>query len=194
VETLLFVTGCEPEKVESEMSRRTRRTHSATFKAKVALAAVRGDKTLAELAKQFDVHPNQITDWKSQLLAQSAVVFGGDAKAAEPPVDLRALHAKIGQLALENDFLESALTKAGMLSARRGSTARTNCPSSGKRSGSASAAARCTTCRRRCRRPICGSCAASTSCIWNTRFWAHGCCAMCSTAKALRWGASTSPR
>ena len=68
------------------MSRRTRRTHSATFKAKVALAAVRGDKTLAELAKQFDVHPNQITDWKNQLVAQSEVVFGGDARTAEPPV------------------------------------------------------------------------------------------------------------
>jgi transposase len=118
VETLLLVTGREPEKAESEMSRRTRRTHSATFKAKVALAGVRGDKTLAELAKQFDVHPNQITDWKNQLVAQSAVVFGG-AKTAEPPVDLKALHAKIGQLALENDFLESALTKAGMLSARK---------------------------------------------------------------------------
>jgi transposase len=119
VETLLLVTGREPEKSEPEMSRRTRRTHSATFKAKVALAGVRGDKTLAELAKQFDVHPNQITDWKNQLVAQSAVVFGGDAKTAEPPVDLKALHAKIGQLALENDFLESALTKAGMLSARK---------------------------------------------------------------------------
>ena len=119
METLLLVTGREPEKAESEMSRRTRRTHSATFKAKVALAAVRGDKTLAELAKQFDVHPNQITDWKNQLVAQSEVVFGGDARTAEPPVDLKALHAKIGQLALENDFLESALTKAGMLSARK---------------------------------------------------------------------------
>jgi len=101
------------------MSRRTRRTHSATFKAKVALAAVRGDKTLAELAKQFDVHPNQITDWKNQLVAQSALVFGSDAKAAEPPVDVKVLHAKIGQLALENDSLEGALNKAGMLSARR---------------------------------------------------------------------------
>ena len=101
------------------MNRRARRNHTPTFKAKVALAAVRGDKTPAELAKQFDVHPNQITDWKNQLVAQSGVVFGGDARTAEPPVDLKALHAKIGQLALENDFLESALTKAGMLSARK---------------------------------------------------------------------------
>jgi transposase len=100
------------------VSRRPRRNHSAAFKAKVALAAVRGDKTLAELAKQFDVHPNQITDWKNQLVAQSAAVFDG-GKPAEPAVDLKALHAKIGQLALENDFLEGALIKAGMLSARK---------------------------------------------------------------------------
>lgn len=100
------------------MSRRPRRNHSPTFKAKVALDAIRGDKTLAELAKQYDVHPNQITDWKSQLLARAADVFG-QARADEPAVDLKALHAKIGQLALENDFLEGALTKAGMLSARR---------------------------------------------------------------------------
>jgi len=85
------------------VSRRPRGNHSAAFKTKVALAAVRGDKTLAELAKQFDVHPNQITDWKNQLMAQSATVFDG-GKPTEPAVDLKALHAKIGQLALENDF------------------------------------------------------------------------------------------
>lgn len=101
------------------MSRRPRRTHSAAFKAKVALAAVRGDKTLAELAQQFDLHPNQITDWKQQLLARAADVFGGEAVATEPTIDLKALHAKIGQLALENDFLQGALSKAGMLSAKR---------------------------------------------------------------------------
>ena len=100
------------------MSRRPRRNHSAAFKAKVALAAVRGDKTLAELAKQFDVHPNQIAEWKNQLVAQSAAVFE-NGKPPEPAVDLKALHAKIGQLALENDFLEGALIKAGMLSARK---------------------------------------------------------------------------
>jgi transposase-like protein len=102
------------------MNRRARRNHTPAFKAKVALAAVRGDKTLAELAKQFDVHPNQIADWKTQLVERSAAVFdGGLGKAGEPAVDLQALHAKIGRLALENDFLESALTKAGMLSARK---------------------------------------------------------------------------
>ncbi len=76
------------------MSRRPRRTHSAAFKAKVALAAVRGDKTLAELAQQHDVHPNQITDWKSQLLSKAAGVFGGEPRADEPTVDLKVLHAK----------------------------------------------------------------------------------------------------
>ena len=72
------------------------------------------------MAQQFDVHPNQITDWKNQLVERSASVFDGtNGRAAEPPVDVKELHAKIGQLALENDFLEGALTKAGMLSARR---------------------------------------------------------------------------
>ncbi len=101
------------------MSRRPRRNHSAVFKAKVALAAVRGDKTLSELASQFDVHPNQITQWKAQLLERAAEVFGGGSGPTEKPVDLKALHAKIGALALENDFLEAALTKAGLLDARR---------------------------------------------------------------------------
>ena len=101
------------------MSRRPRHTHSATFKAKVALAAVRGDKSLAELAQQHDVHPNQITDWKTQLLERAAGVFGEAATPMQPAADLRQLHAKIGQQALEIDFLEGALTKAGLLSARR---------------------------------------------------------------------------
>lgn len=101
------------------MARRPRRNHGAEFKAKVALAAIRGDKTLAELAEQFDVHPHQITEWKKQLLERAGEVFGGPGKADAPAVDLKALHAKIGQLALEKDFLEGALIKAGMLSAKR---------------------------------------------------------------------------
>lgn len=101
------------------MSRRTRRNHSPAFKAKVALAAVKGDATLAELAKRFDVHANQIATWKEQLVASASNAFGGDAKGAEPPVDIKTLHAKIGQLTLENDFLEGALIKVGLLSAKR---------------------------------------------------------------------------
>ena len=102
------------------MSRRPRRNHSAIFKAKVALDALRGDKTLAELAKQHDVHPNQITEWKGQLLERAASVFGADAAApSEPKIDLKELHAKIGQLTLENDFLVGSLTRVGLLSAKR---------------------------------------------------------------------------
>jgi transposase len=102
------------------LSKRPRRNHSAAFKAKVALAAIKGEKTLAELAEQFDVHANQITQWKGQLLEGAAGVFG-EAKAApaQELVDVKTLHAKIGALALEDDFLEGALTKAGLLSAKR---------------------------------------------------------------------------
>ena len=76
------------------MSRRPRRNHSAEFKAKVALATVRGDRTLSELASQFDVHPNQITQWKTQLLDRAAQLFGAGTGQAEKPVDMKVLHAK----------------------------------------------------------------------------------------------------
>jgi transposase-like protein len=99
--------------------RRTRRNHAPGFKAKVALAAIRGDKTLAELAEHFDVHANQISEWKQQLLESAPDVFGGRSSAKAEKPDLNVLHAKIGQLTLENDFLEGALTKAGLLSAKR---------------------------------------------------------------------------
>ena len=102
------------------MTKRNRRAHSPAFKAKVALAALKGDKTLAELAQQFDVHPNQITDWKKQLQERVADVFdAGKASSVAPPIDVKVLHAKIGQLTLENDFLEGALGKVGLLSAKR---------------------------------------------------------------------------
>ena len=101
------------------MSRRARRNHTPAFKAKVALAAVKGDRTLAQLAEQFDVHPNQITTWKAQLEGGAADVFGSSNGAAQPAIDVKSLHAKIGELTLENDFLEGALGKAGLLSAKR---------------------------------------------------------------------------
>jgi transposase len=103
------------------MARRPRRNHTPAFKSKVALAAVRGEHTLGELAQQFDVHPNQIKQWRDQLLNGAVDVFGRDGKAVtpEPGIDVKTLHAKIGELTLENDFLEGALSKAGLLSAKR---------------------------------------------------------------------------
>ncbi len=103
------------------MTRRARRTHSPAFKAKVALAALKGEKTLAELAQHYDVHPNQITAWKAQLAEGAAGVFGSGPSGSPgaPAVDLKVLHAKIGELTLENDFLSGALSKAGLLSAKR---------------------------------------------------------------------------
>src|ERR1051325_3272554 len=87
------------------MSRRARRNHTPAFKAKVALAAVKGDRTLAQLAEQFDVPPKQITSWNAQREGGAAEVFGpaGGSRTAEPTVDVKSLHAKIGELTLEND-------------------------------------------------------------------------------------------
>jgi transposase len=100
--------------------RRPRRNHTPAFKAQVALAAIKGDRTLAQLAAQFDVHPNQITSWKAQLESGAADVFDpGGGASAQPAIDVKSLHAKIGELTLENDFLEGALTKVGLLSAKR---------------------------------------------------------------------------
>ncbi len=100
------------------MTRRPRRNHSPAFKAKVALAALKGEETLAELAQHYDVHPNQITDWRKQLLEGAANVFGA-AEKCEPAIDVKTLHAKIGELSLENDFLVGALAKAGLLGSAR---------------------------------------------------------------------------
>jgi transposase len=99
------------------MTKRPRRNHTAIFKTKVALAALKEDKTLSQLAAQFEVHPNQIVEWKKQLQEQAVTVFSKAPKTDE--MDIKPLHAKIGQLTLENDFLEGALIKAGLLSAKR---------------------------------------------------------------------------
>jgi len=103
------------------MTKRARRNHNPAFKAKVALAAFKGETTLAELAHLYDVHPNQITAWKAHLLEGAVGMFGSGrmAKEAGPTVDLKTLHAKIGKLTLENDFLSGALGKVGLLSAKR---------------------------------------------------------------------------
>ncbi len=77
------------------MTRRKRRNHSADFKVKVALAAIKGDHTLAELSTQFDLHQNQIIDWENQLLEQSISIFHDQQHKQEPEIDLKALHAKI---------------------------------------------------------------------------------------------------
>ena len=81
------------------MARRPRRNHSPAFKAKVALAALKGDRTMSELATQFDVHPHQIKQWKDQLLNGVTDVFDDKPKGPkEPKIDVKSLHAKIGQL------------------------------------------------------------------------------------------------
>ena len=91
---------------------RKRRNHTTSFKARVALAALKGDRTLAELAEQFDVHPNQITDWKKQLIGNAENIFGkGEKLAQDGEQKIQELHTKIGQLTMENDFLEQGLEK-----------------------------------------------------------------------------------
>jgi transposase len=112
--------GESPGRSREMTKRRPRRNHSTGFKAKVALAAIRGGKTLNELAEQFEVHPNQIVQWKQQLLSHAEEVFSrGGKKSAEPGPTVAELHAKIGKLTMENDFLESALGRIDGASAKR---------------------------------------------------------------------------
>jgi transposase len=102
------------------MARRPRRNHSLAFKAKVAVAAIKGEKTMIELAQEFNVHPNQIKQWRDQLLEGATGVFGEAPKAEpEPTIDVKTLHVKIGELTLKNDFLSGALGKAGLLPSAR---------------------------------------------------------------------------
>jgi transposase len=95
-----------------------RRNHGAAFKAKVALEAIKGEQTLVELSQRFQVHQNLIVQWKKQLLNRADEVFEKDKKPDEGP-SVKELHAKIGQLAMENDFLAVALGRIDGSSAKR---------------------------------------------------------------------------
>jgi transposase len=105
-------------KEEQHMSKRPRRNHAPAFKAKVALDALKGEQTLVELSQRYQVHPNQITDWKKQLLEHAPDIFSKDRKPEQVP-SVKDLHAKIGQLSMENDFLAGALGRIGDASAKR---------------------------------------------------------------------------
>ena len=100
------------------MTKRPRRNHSPAFKAKVALDALKGEQTITELSQRYEVHPNLITEWKKQLLEHAADVFSKNGGANEDS-GIRDLHAKIGQLAMENDFLSRALGRIGDPSAKK---------------------------------------------------------------------------
>lgn len=99
------------------MAKRPRRNHSAAFKAKVALEAMKEEQTLVELSERFEVHPNQIAEWKKVLMDRASEIFDKGKPSKEP--DIKELHAKIGQLALENDFLSLALGRIHVPSARK---------------------------------------------------------------------------
>lgn len=99
------------------MTKRPRRNHTAAFKAKVALEAMKGDQTLVELSERFQIHPNLITEWKKVLLERASEVFDKGKPSREP--DVKELHAKIGQLAMENDFLSVALGRIDGSSAKK---------------------------------------------------------------------------
>jgi len=98
--------------MEMQKMKRTRRNHKPAFKAKVAMAAVKGDKTISELAEQFGVHANQIQTWRRQLVDNVDAVFGSNQQTKDDHEgEVKELHAKIGQLTMERDFLEQGLER-----------------------------------------------------------------------------------
>jgi len=101
--------------------KRSRRKLTAQFKATVALAALKGDKTMSELSSQFDVHPNQIVTWKKQLSEGAVGLFSGKGAAEDgvSEADVKRMQAKIGQLALENDFLVQAVGRLDQMRGKR---------------------------------------------------------------------------
>ena len=102
------------------MSRRPCRNHSPAFKSRVVLAAIKEENTLIELAQEFDVQPNQIKQWRDQILEGVTGIFGEAGKAeAAPVLDVKSLHAKIGELTLQNEFLSGVLGKAGLLASAK---------------------------------------------------------------------------
>jgi transposase-like protein len=99
--------------------RKPRRNHSAKFKAQVALEAIRGERTIAEIAAHHEVHATQVTSWKNEVLENLAGIFGGETCGRDEKERIRELHAKIGELTVERDFLEGALGKFPGLSGKR---------------------------------------------------------------------------
>ena len=99
--------------------KRPRRNHSAAFKARVALEAIRGEKTVAQIAAHHEVHATQVTAWKTQALENMAGIFGGSAVVEDDRERIRELFAKVGELTMERDFLSDALGKFPGSSAKR---------------------------------------------------------------------------
>ena len=106
--------------------RKPRRNHSAAFKARVALEAIRGEKTIAEIAAHHEVHANQVTTWKNQAPEHLADSFGGTARNGDSRERIRELHEKIGELTVERDFHMalplSSHSRATLVRARSGSS------------------------------------------------------------------------
>ena len=172
------------------MSKRPRRNHTPAFKARVAvLAAIKkGDRTLAQLAEQFDVHPNQITSWKAQLEEGAADVFGpGGGSGTEPAVDVKSLHAKIGETdAGERFFGRSArqsrfVERKAMIDPAHDLSITNQAEALNISRGSVD-----TICHVRCRTPTSRSCGVSTGCIWSSLSRARGCCKACWSLRGTR--------